>query len=331
MPKKRLLVTSVVAAVVFGALVVETLETWSGNRETETPLLLGTNLWLGYEPLFLARDLGHFDEDSVRLVECSSSSQVIRQFRDNTIQAAALTMDEVLLLRERGLDLRVVLVMDISQGGDAVLARADVQDLADLRGRKVGVENSALGAFVLTRALQKVDLSAQDVTIVSVEADEHELAFLSQKIDAVVTFDPVRNRLLAAGAIQLFDSTEMPNEIFDVLVVRADAWEQHQTHLVTVLRGWFKALQYLEQNPDEALRSMSARIKLTSEQIKQGQQGFRAPSLQENLSLLGGQPSLLEENARRLSTVMVDNRLLGKQVVLSDCISAEPLMEVSAR
>ncbi len=331
MPKKRLLVTSVVAAVVFGALVVETLETWSGNRETETPLLLGTNLWLGYEPLFLARDLGHFDEDSVRLVECSSSSQVIRQFRDNTIQAAALTMDEVLLLRERGLDLRVVLVMDISQGGDAVLARADVQDLADLRGRKVGVENSALGAFVLTRALQKVDLSAQDVTIVSVEADEHELAFLSQKIDAVVTFDPVRNRLLAAGAIQLFDSTEMPNEIFDVLVVRADAWEQHQTHLVTVLRGWFKALQYLEQNPDEALRSMSARIKLTSEQIKQGQQGFRAPSLQENLSLLGGQPSLLEENARRLSTVMVDNRLLGKQVVLSDCISAEPLREVSAR
>jgi NitT/TauT family transport system substrate-binding protein len=331
MPRKRLSVALVVAAGVFAVLAIETLENWSGERETETPLLLGTNLWLGYEPLFLARDLGHFDEHSVRLVECASSSQVIRQFRDNTIQAAALTIDEVLLLRERGLDLRVVLVMDISQGGDAILARGDVQDLADLRGRKVGVENSALGAFVLTRALQKVNLSVQDVTIVSVEADEHERAFLSQEIDAVVTFEPVRSRLLAAGAIQLFDSTEMPNEIVDVLVVRADALERHQSHLITVLRGWFKALEYLEQNPDEALRSVSLRIKLTPEQIKQSQKGLHAPDLQENLSLLGGQPSPLEENARRLSTVMVNNALLGKAVVLSDCISAEPLREVSAR
>ncbi|MDV6032018.1 MAG: nitrate ABC transporter [Phycisphaera sp. RhM] len=331
MPRKRLSVALVVAAGVFAVLAIETLENWSGKRETETPLLLGTNLWLGYEPLFLARDLGHFDENSVRLVECASSSQVIRQFRDNTIQAAALTMDEVLLLRERGLDLRVVLVMDISQGGDAIVARADVQDLADLRGRKVGVENSALGAFVLTRALQKVDLSVQDVTIVSVEADEHERAFLSQKFDAVVTFDPVRSRLLAAGAIQLFDSTEMPNEIVDVLVVRADAWEQHQSHLITVLRGWFKALGYFQENPDEALRRVSLRIKLTPEQIRQSQKGLHAPNLQENLSLLGGHPSPLEENAHRLSKVMVDNALLGQEVVLSDCISVEPLKEVSAR
>ncbi|WP_372894823.1 ABC transporter substrate-binding protein [Stieleria sp.] len=331
MRRKRLSVALVVVAGVFAVLAIETLENWSGKRETETPLLLGTNLWLGYEPLFLARDLGHFDENSVRLVECASSSQVIRQFRDNTIQAAALTMDEVLLLRERGLDLRVVLVMDISQGGDAILAQGDVQDLADLRGRKVGVENSALGAFVLTRALQKVDLSVQDVTIVSVEADEHEQTFLSQKIDAVVTFDPVRSRLLAAGAIQLFDSNDMPNEIVDVLVVRADAWEQHQSHLITALRGWFQALEYLEQNPDEALRSVSLRIKLTPEQIRQSQKGLHAPNLQQNLSLLAGQPSPLEENAHRLSKVMVDNALLGKEVVLSDCISAEPLMEVSAR
>ncbi|QDV41684.1 Putative aliphatic sulfonates-binding protein precursor [Stieleria neptunia] len=331
MPKKRLSVALVVVAGVFAVLAIETLENWSGKPETETPLLLGTNLWLGYEPLFLASDLGHFDENSVRLVECASSSQVIRQFRDNTIQAAALTMDEVLLLRERGLDLRVVLVLDISQGGDAIVARADVQDLADLRGRRVGVENSALGAFVLTRALKKVDLTVKDVTIVSVEADEHERAFLLDQIDAVVTFEPVRSRLLAAGAIELFDSTEMPNEIVDVLVVRADALEEHQSHLITVLRGWFQALQYLEQHPDDARRRLSVRIKLTPEQIEQGQRGLRAPNLQENLALLGGQPSALEETASRLSTVMVDNALLGKQVVLSDCISAEPLMELSAR
>ena len=66
----------------------------------ESPILLGTNVWPGYEPLYLARSLGYWDDSSVKLVEYSSASQVIRAFRNDAIHIAALTLDEVLLLKE---------------------------------------------------------------------------------------------------------------------------------------------------------------------------------------------------------------------------------------
>ncbi len=119
----------------------------------QTPMRIGTNVWPGYEPLYLARDLTYIDERFVRLVEYSSASQVIRAYRNGAIDAAALTLDEVLLLAQDELEPRVVLVMDVSHGGDVILGQAGLQDMRDLKGKRVGFEDTALGAYVLARAL----------------------------------------------------------------------------------------------------------------------------------------------------------------------------------
>jgi len=77
--------------------------------EPAPPLRIGTNVWPGYEPLYLARELGYLDPRSVHLVEYPSASEVIRAFRNHAIEAAALTFDEVLLLTQDGFKPRVVL------------------------------------------------------------------------------------------------------------------------------------------------------------------------------------------------------------------------------
>jgi NitT/TauT family transport system substrate-binding protein len=38
-------------------------------RQPEAALRIGTNVWIGSEPLYLARDLGHLDSGKVQLVE----------------------------------------------------------------------------------------------------------------------------------------------------------------------------------------------------------------------------------------------------------------------
>lgn len=82
--------------------------------QTESPpIRLGTNVWPGYEPLYLARQQGFINENRVRLIEFSSSTQTIQAFRNNLLDTAALTLDETLLLLESGEDIHIVLVMDI--------------------------------------------------------------------------------------------------------------------------------------------------------------------------------------------------------------------------
>ncbi len=94
------------------------------------PLRIATNVWPGYEPLYLARELGYFDPRTVRLVEMGSSTEVLHELRNGTIDGAALTLDEALSAVAEGLPLVVVLVMDISAGADALVARPGLERLA---------------------------------------------------------------------------------------------------------------------------------------------------------------------------------------------------------
>ena len=126
---------------------------WSDAPNNEQTLSIGTNVWPGYEPLYLARDQGFLPSEKLNLVEYPSATQVIKGFRNGAIQFAALTLDEVLILAENGLNPKVILIMDISDGGDVVLANPRFSSMQQLKGKRIAVESSALGAYVLTRAL----------------------------------------------------------------------------------------------------------------------------------------------------------------------------------
>ena len=295
------------------------------NRRDSQSLRVGTNVWLGYEPLYLARSLGHYEESDVRLVEYSSASQVIRAFRNNTIEVAALTLDEVLLLKENGFDVRVILVTDISQGADAILSASEITELSELRGRNIGVEHTALGAYVLTRALQSVGMTATDVNVVPLEVDEHERAFTEGTVDAVVTFEPVRSRLLAQGARVLFDSTQIPDEIVDVLAVRLNVFDTESDKLRILLKGWFLGRRYVVDHPDDASKQMAERLRLDPPDVLASLPDVKMPDLKENIDLLGGVRPKLVESAERLGKLMLEQDLLLRNVDVSQLFSAEPL------
>jgi NitT/TauT family transport system substrate-binding protein len=270
--------------------------------------------WPGYEPLYLARSLGHFAAAPVELLEYPSTSDCLRAFGAGAIDAVALTLDETLRLLEAEIPLKVVLVMDFSNGADAIVARTEVQTLADLKGRRVGVENTALGAYMLTRALQGVGFQPVDVQVVPLSPNEHESAFLAGAVDAVVTFDPVRTRLLTNGAHQLFSSKEIPGEILDVLVVQRDYATRYPERVQTLLTHWYTTLAYLKTNPHDAARGMSPRLKLSPEQTLQSLDRLHFPSQEENRALLSGTSPPLLTTARQLMETMLAARLLQQQV-----------------
>ena len=60
--------------------------------QPDTALRIGTNVWIGSEPLYLARDLGRLDSDSVQLVEYPSASEVLRAFRNEAIDGMVISV-----------------------------------------------------------------------------------------------------------------------------------------------------------------------------------------------------------------------------------------------
>lgn len=278
----------------------------AGCGQPSEALRIGSNVWPGYEPLYLARALGLLRPAAARLVEYSSATQVMDAFADGAIDAAALTLDEALLLHQSGLALRIVLVMDVSNGADALLARPPLDSLAALRGRRIGVEDTAVGAYLLDAALQSAALSIQDVRVMPLRANEHERAYRSGAVDALVTFEPTRSRLLAEGAHVLFDSRQIPGQIMDVLAVRP---EVAASPLQTVLEAWFAALAYHSRQPQAAAAQMSRRLRLAAPQVREAMGLIHLPGRDENRRLLATAPSPLGERMQALAKAMAEHGL----------------------
>lgn len=310
------------------ALAVLALTLGGCVQEAQLPLRIGTNVWIGSEPLYLARDLGYLDRDAIQLVEYPSASEVSRAFRNQAIDGMIISLDEFFALAADGLQPKVVLVVDVSHGADVVVGRSGMRTMQDLRGKRVAVESGALGAFVLSRALTLNGMRARDVRIVSLESNEHPAAFEQGQVDGAVTFDPYRTELLAAGARTLFDSSQIPGEIVDLLAVRASGLENNPQAVQTLLTGWFKALGYLEREPTDAAARMAVREQTTGAEFLRALQGVRIPSRADNLKMLSGASPSLAISARKLMALMVDAKLLRSTLQLEGLLAPGPLQSL---
>lgn len=277
------------------------------------PTVLGSNLWPGYEPLYLARDLKRWSGDEIHLVEYPSASEVIRAFRNGSLDVAALTMDEVLLLLQNEIPVKVFLVADISAGADVVMAWPEIGSFAEMKGRRIGVESSALGAYVLSRALEINGMSLDDVEVRNLPLAGHEDAYLRHEVDAVVTFDPVRTRLKNRGAHELFSSTQVPGEIVDVLVVHARYLEQHPERIRKLVDGWFAAQEFMVKERAQAMAMIGKRLSLTAAEVEASYQGLVLPGRSDNKVMLGGAEPQMAAQFERLADVMIAKGLLRKR------------------
>jgi len=294
-------------------------------REPETALRIGTNVWIGSEPLYLARELGLLEPSRVQLVEYPSASEVLRAFRNQAIDGMVISLDELFGLAVDGLQPRVILVVDVSHGADVVVGRKGMRSMHELMGKSVAVEGGALGAFVLSRALALNGMQAGDVKVVHLESNEQPTAFEKGEVDGAVTFDPYTVQFHRAGGVTLFDSTQIPGEIVDLLAVRASVIDKQPRALQDLLTGWFGAIDYMNRDPKDAARRMGIRQQTTGEQFLEAEKGLRVPSRDENLRMLGGAKPELAASGKHLMSLMLEAKLLRSGLDIEGVLAPGPL------
>ncbi|MBT3584369.1 MAG: ABC transporter substrate-binding protein [Halobacteriovoraceae bacterium] len=298
------------------------------SQQIERPLLVGTNLWPGYQPLYMAVDRGLLGIGDIHLTEFSSATQVLKALKEGNLDLAGLTLDEAILGAVHQ-ELQVILVMDISNGADAILGGTGEKSLKTLKGKKIGVEKTALGSFFLNRALEKNNLKVSDFKIIHVEQDQHASDFLGHSIDAVVTFEPIKSRLMSKGAKVLFDSSQIPGEVVDVLVARKEVLINNPKKVQKLLGAWFKMLAIIHQRPAEAAAFMAPVLGISNTEVLKTFANIKFPNLKECNALFNGRSqSVLAKTANKLQAVLEGMEQIPKQLNLTDLFNKGPLSTV---
>ncbi len=277
----------------------------AGGCASGAPLTVGIHPWPGYEPLYLARAFGWLPE-GVSLREGQAAGDSVAALRAGAVDAAALTLDEVLVARASGVRLTLVLVFDSSVGADVVMARSPIQRPADIAGRRVAVEHGAVGEIVLSKLLDAAGLRDSDVTVLELPPDRQLEAWRAGEIDVAIGYEPSSSLLGREGARRIFDSRSFPGIIFDVLAVRHDRLSGQRSRIDALLAGHFRALNHLRVNREDALRRIAAWRGLSFEETERSFAGLSLPDVAGNRSHFdpSGKRGILKA-ARELNALML--------------------------
>lgn len=290
----------------------------------DKPVSIASHVWPGYEPMFLARNEGWLDARRVGLVETASATDSLKALAEGKVDGAALTLDEMLKARAMGIPLTVVMVFDISTGADMLVVRPGIRGLADLKGRRIGFERDAVGSLMLASVLQAAGLVSEDIKPVSLAIDRHRDAWARDQVDTLITYEPVASQLLAQGASKLFDSRQIPNTIVDVLAIRNDALDHsHADAIRHLISAHFRALNHMNHNPQDAAYRMASHLNLPTEDVLPAFRGLLLLDAANNRRMLSGSPPQLLDTARKVSAIMVKEKLLQRDDAFTSLIRAD--------
>jgi NitT/TauT family transport system substrate-binding protein len=149
--------------------------------------------------MFLARHEGWMPNKEIVFLETTSATDSLNALAEGKVDGAALTLDEVLRARNKGIPLTVILVFDVSAGADVVLARPHIKSIRDLAGKRIGVEQSAIGALMLQKVTEASGQGTLKADIISTTPDMHLADWNKGKLDAIITYEPVATQIQANG------------------------------------------------------------------------------------------------------------------------------------
>jgi NitT/TauT family transport system substrate-binding protein len=147
-------------------------------------------------------------------------------FVAKNIDACVMTNMEALdMPAAAGVDTTAIIVGDYSNGNDAVLSRQNV-GLAQIPGRPVLLVEKTVSQYLFERGMTINGLESQIKRVKYINTSDADIAsaFLTDKTKpVVVTWKPMVSQIAKAGEAKvIFDSSKIPGEILDLLVVRTE-------------------------------------------------------------------------------------------------------------
>lgn len=192
--------------------------------------------YTGWEPWAYAESSGILAKNAkkygveIKLKLINDYGESINRFAtDRSVVGVTITqMDALIGPCVGGIDSTVLIIGDFSYGNDGVVAK-NATKIADLVGREIKLVENTVSHYLLYRALglQNPPIPITAVTTKNVSDADISSIFTAAPENAVcVTWNPpLMTVKQVKGARLLFDSSKIPGEILDLLVVRTDAPE----------------------------------------------------------------------------------------------------------
>ncbi|MEE1672355.1 ABC transporter substrate-binding protein [Agarivorans aestuarii] len=291
-------------------------------------LRVAVSPWLGFEPIFLSKQLSFEGSNTYTVNELTTPSHVMHALKSGQVDAGFLSLTETISLLAERVDLTVVAVIDRSVGGDALVTRQDINSIEQLKGERIGYESLSVASLVMDDWLQDTKVNADDFVLVEAKLDEQLALFRKGEISAVMTSGPIQSRLVDnLSANVLYKSAAQGQPYYRVMVVRTEVLQKKRNSISQLLKNFYKANAWLEEHSREGYKLIAKRTQLYSKEVRQAYGNIQMLNAQQSIALFSGNfiLGLAQEKAQR----MAELELIHRAPDLSRRFTSEWLLELN--
>ncbi|SFI44578.1 putative urea ABC transporter substrate-binding protein [Jannaschia pohangensis] len=234
--------------------------------QEKTDFSIAWSIYVGWMPWGYLDESGIMDKwaekygITVDIVQINDYVESINQYTAGAFDGVSATnMDTLSIPAGGGVDTTALIIGDFSNGNDAVIATGDTT-LEDLAGTSVNLVELSVSHYLLARALDTVGLSERDLAgVVNTSDADMIAAFASADVDTVVTWNPLVSEILASNpdATILFDSSQIPGEILDLMVVNTETLNANPDFGRALVGAWYEVMGLMAEGNEEVLTAMA--------------------------------------------------------------------------
>lgn len=265
----------------------------SGVKKT---LRIGVDNWVGYLPLCSKELRTRMHNDGYRL-QCNDDkadyAARMKRLRQGELEFAVTTVDSLLLNGgKENFPGTIIMVIDESSGGDAMVARkeklASLEDLKTKTGYRIAFTAGSPSEHLLKSIAVHFDVpplrNRQGGWRVAVNSSEDALKQLGEgKVDAAVLWEPDVSRALRMPGIHRILGTENTRRVIvDVLTVNREFSRAQPEAVKLLMSHYFRVLRHFRDNPDALTAEVKDATRMNEQQVVTMLKGVRWASLTDN-------------------------------------------------
>ncbi len=271
---------------VVGLVVLGNKHGFNRNKNTTPPIKIGIYAYPGYGTLYVAQEKGFFKKFGVNVeLDQIPLDNQLPALASGEIQMLLGTSDGMAVIADAGIKAKQIFVTSKSNGADGLAVSNDIKTMQDLKGKKVYV-TLGFPDHMFFRNLQKqAGLKLNDVELVNMDAELAASSFIAGKVNAAWTWEPYLSKIKERkdGHV-LVTSKDAPNLMpEDNMMAREDLIAHRREDVKNVMRAFFEAETWWNNNVDEGNAIVAKAFKITPEEFAPTRTFVSFSNLQTNL------------------------------------------------
>lgn len=225
------------------------------------------SIYVGWMPWGWAADNGIVDKWAdqygidIEVVQINDYIESINQYTAGGFDGCSMTnMDALTIPAVGGVDSTALIIGDFSNGNDGIVSKS-ATGLEELAGEPVNLVELSVSHYLLARGLESVGLAERDLAAVvnTSDADLVSVFTASPDVEHVVTWNPLLAEVAAMpGSTKLFDSSQIPGEIIDMLVVNSEVLDANPDFGKALVGAWYETMRVMSGDDEAGIAARTA-------------------------------------------------------------------------